>query len=68
MKKWQKRKLRDLLLCLAITIVGLILVVRHALDLCPWIAWVGAVILLIGAVCFSDVRNKDYRKKYSKRG
>lgn len=68
MKKFQKKKLRDELVFLVVTNIGLILILRHFLDLCPWIAWIGAAIFIIGATGFIEVRDKDYRKKYSQRG
>lgn len=67
MKEWQKRKLRDELICLAISLVGGILILMHMFDTCPWIAWVGAAILIAGLFAFADVRNTNYRKKISKK-
>lgn len=66
-KKWQKRKLRDELVSLAVALVGAILILTHMLDMCPWIAWVGGFISISGIFAFADIRNTSYQKKCSKK-
>lgn len=63
MKKWQKRKLRDELICLAIALAGGIVALIHMFDSCPWISLVSAFVLVGGLFAFVDIRAKKYSNR-----